>query len=279
MARLSRVALMGALLFAAAACQKEAATTSNDQAATADAASAEALNGTWKADLTTVKIDEKPSVVLLKDGTYSCSTCTPPLTVAADGAFHAVPDRPYYDSMSTTIVDANTVKTVFRKGDSVISESTSVISADGNTQTSNWHQTPVGQPEVTGTTIETRVDPAPAGAHAISGSWKTAKFESVSDEALTVSFKVVGDSVTMQSPMGQSYTAKFGGPEVPVQGDKGGTSVKVERLAPNSFRETNIRGGKVVDVTTMTASADGKLSVVSEDKQDGSTMQYTANKQ
>ena len=185
-------------------------------------------------------------------------------------------DQPYYDSMSKTIVDANTVKTAIRKGDKQISESTAVVSPDGKTLTTSWHQTPVGQPAVSGTTIETRVDPAPAGAHAISGSWKTAKYEGISEEALTVTFNVAGDTLTMKSPAGQSYTAKFGGPEVAIAGDPGGTMVKVERVAPNIIRETNSRGGKVVNVTTTTAGADGKLSIVSEDKQQASTMTYSA---
>jgi hypothetical protein len=161
----------------------------------------------------------------------------------------------------------------------VISDSTTTVSADGKTLTTNWHQTPVGQPEVKGTKVETRVGPAPAGAHAVSGSWKTAKFEGISDEALTVTFNVDGDNLSMKSPTGQSYTAKFGGPEVAIAGDTGGTMVKVERLAANSFRETNSRGGKVVNVTTTTIGADGKMSVVSEDKEQASTMRYNAIKQ
>jgi hypothetical protein len=275
---MTRVALIGALMMTASACQKEAAAPAND-VGNAEVASAEPFNGTWKADLASVKIDEQPSVYLLKDGTYTCSTCTPPLTLAADGTFHAIPDRPYYDSASKTVVDANTIKSAYRKGDKVISDSTTTVSADGKTLTTNWHQTPVGQPEVKGTTVETRVGPAPAGAHAISGSWKTAKFEGISDEALTVTFNVDGDNLSMQSPTGQSYTAKFGGPEVAIAGDTGGTMVKVERLAANSFRETNSRGGKVVNVTTTTIGADGKMNVVSEDKEQASTMRYNAIKQ
>jgi hypothetical protein len=275
---MTRVALIGALLITATACQKQAAAPAND-VGNVEVASAEPFNGTWKADLASVQIDEQPSVYLLKDGTYTCSTCSPPLTLAADGAFHAIPDRPYYDSASKTVVDANTIKSAYRKGDKVISDSSTTVSADGKTLTTNWHQTPVGQPEVKGTTVETRVGPAPAGAHAISGSWKTAKFEGISDEALTVTFTVDGDNLSMRSPTGQSYTAKFGGPEVAIAGDTGGTMVRVERLAANSFRETNSRGGKVVNVTTTTIGPDGKMNVVSEDKEQASTMRYNAIKQ
>jgi hypothetical protein len=275
---MTRIALIAALMVSAAACQRQDAAPAND-VGNVEAASAEPFNGTWKADLASVQIDEQPSVYLLKDGTYTCSTCTPPLTLAADGAFHPIPDRPYYDSAMKQVVDASTIKSAYRKGDKVISDSTTTVSADGKTLTTNWHQTPVGQPEVKGTTVETRVGPAPAGAHAISGSWKTAKFEGISDEALTVTFNVDGDTLSMKSPTGQSYTAKFGGPEVAIAGDTGGTMVKVERLAANSFRETNSRGGKVVNVTTTTVAADGTMNVVSEDKEQASTMRYNAIKQ
>lgn len=256
-----------ALLCAVSACDKQP-----------DAA-ADPIDGTWKADLASVQIDEKPSVYLLKDGTYECSTCVPPLTVRADGAFQTVKDRPYYDNISVTVVDDQTVKTVRRKGDRVISETTIAASTDGNKLTYDWREAPIGNaPPVTGQTTEMRIAAAPAGAHVISGSWKTEKFSNISDEGLTVSFDAEGDTLRMTSPAGTSYVAKFGGPAVPVKGDDGGTTIAVERLAANSIRETSTRGGKVVNVTTFTIT-EGKLNATSENKLEGSTMKYAAVKQ
>lgn len=260
--------------------QQEAAAPAETDAnmATPAAAANDPLDGTWKADLASVQIDEDPGVYLLKGGQYSCSTCVPPLTVAADGAFHPVKDRPYYDSMSMTVVDENTVKTVRRKGDAMVSESTMKAEPDGKTLTIDWREAPIGSaPAVTGQTVETRVAAAPAGSHAISGSWKTAKYNNITDEGLTVVFDAEGDTLRMTSPSGTSYAAKFGGPAVPLTGDTGGTTIAVERLTPNSFRETSTRGGKVVNVTTTTV-ADGKLQVVSENKLVKSTMKYSASK-
>ena len=71
---------------------------------------------------------------------------------------------------------------------------------------------------------------------------------------------------------------KLGGPEAPVQGDIGGTTVSVEKVGDNGIRETYHRGGKVVSVATSTLGADGKLSVVSENKMNGSTLRYEAAK-
>ncbi len=270
---------IAALLISTAACQQQEAT--DNATAPGDIAAAEgSIEGTWKADLASVQIDEAPSSYLLKDASYSCSTCVPPLTVAADGAFHPVADQPYYDAMSVKIVDDKTVKEVRRKGDRVTSEVTTTVSPDGNTLTFDVTDTSTpNAPVIKVKGTETRVAAAPAGAHAISGSWKTAKYDSVTDEGLTVSFDVEGDTLNMTTPAGQSYSAQFGGPAVPIKGDTGGTTVAVERLGPASFRETNTREGKVVNVTTYTAGADGKLAVVSENKRRVSTMRYSANKQ
>lgn len=265
-----------AFLLTAAGCN-QTQTTNETAAATNEAASAGSIDGTWKADLASAQFDEEPSVTLLKDGVYSCSTCVPPLTVAADGAFHAVADRPYYDSMSVKIVDDKTVTRTSRKGDRVVGETTLVVSADGNSRAFTFSDsgTP-GVAPVTGKGSDTRVGPAPAGSHAISGSWKTAKYDNISDDGLTVSFRLDGDTLNMTSPTGQSYSAKLDGTYAPLKGDTGGTTVSVERLAPNSFRETSKRGGKVVNVTTMTVGTDGKLSVVSENKTRKETIRYTA---
>ena len=49
-----------------------------------------------------------------------------------------------------------------------------------------------------------------------------------------------------------------------------------EQSVPPLQAQLRSRGGKVVNVTTTTAGADGKLSIVSEDKQQASTMTYSA---
>ncbi len=48
------------------------------------------IDGTWKADVKSAKLPQKPDSYLLKNGSYSCETCTPPYTVKADGAFHPI---------------------------------------------------------------------------------------------------------------------------------------------------------------------------------------------
>lgn len=270
------VAMAAASLLALAACKQ---TTANGNASsnTGAAAGAEAINGTWKTDLSSVKIDTKPDQYLLKGGQFSCSTYTPPLTVTADGAFHPV-TRPFADHIAVKVDDDHNVTRTSQKDGKTTGEAKYTVSADGNTLTVNF-QNMAGSKTVTGSFTEARVAPAPAGAHAMSGSWKPNKFNSVSDEGLTVTFNLQGDTLHMSTPTGQSYDAKLGGPDVPIKGDISGTTASVKKLADNGYQETDKRGGKVIDVITMTIGADGKMSGKDENKQDGSTTTWVASKQ
>lgn len=273
-------ALAAASLIALAGC-KQAGTGGNEgangSANAAASAGAATIDGTWKADLSTMKVDSKPDQFLLKGGQFSCPTCTPPLTVAADGAMHPVTGRPYADAISVKVDDDHTVTRTGQKAGKTTSTGKYSVSADGKTLTITFEDD-TGTKPVTGSLTETRVAPAPAGAHAISGSWQQDKPPtSVSDEGLTTTFKLDGNVLHMTSPTGQSYDATIGGPDVPIKGDIGGTTAAVTKSG-DSLVETDKRDGKVVSVTTMTPGSDGKLHVVNEDKRNGSTSKFDMNK-
>lgn len=241
-------------------------------------AAADPFAGTWKTDIASVQIDEKPKDYLLKDGVYACTSCVPPLSVKADGQFHAVAGRTSFDSMSVKAVDDRTVSFIHRLGDRVVGNTTMKVSPDGNTlMMSVTETTDANAQPTTAKAAETRVAAAAPGAHVVSGSWKTAVNPNMPDEALTFSFRVDGDMVQLNAP-GQSYSARIDGTEVAVEGDVEGTLVSVERPAPNSLRETYKRDGKVVRVTTMTIADDGSMNGASEDKARGSTTKYSARK-
>lgn len=237
----------------------------------------DAINGTWKTDLASVKIEAKPDQYLLKGGQFSCPTCTPPIAVAADGAFHPV-DRPYADHMSVKVDDDHNVTRTNQKGGKTTFQQKFTVSADGNTLTSAFNDTSGTKP-VTGTFVEKRVGPTPAGAHAMSGSWQPEKPTNVSDEGLTVTIRADDEMLHLSTPAGQSYDAKLDGTETPIKGDIGGTTVSVKKLGPGSYQETDKRRGKVTDVITMTVGADGKLNFKDENKLDGSTSTSVATKQ
>ncbi len=240
-----------------------------------------AFDGTWKTDLKTVQFPMKPDVYLLQAGMYHCKTCAPPIDIKADGQDQKVTGHPYYDTMSIKVVDDRTIEETDKKSGKTVATSKMWVSADSNTlmfqfsDSSNTNADPV-----TGNGEETRVAKGPAGSHAISGSWRTTKVESVSDNGLLFTYKVEGDSLSMTTPTGQSYTAKLDGTEAPYKGDPGTTSVSVKRLDKNTIEETDRRDGKVISVTRMTVAADGKtMTLAVDDKLHGTTSQFVAEKQ
>jgi hypothetical protein len=274
-------ALAAASVLGLSGCKQVATGGNATENATAPAAAeAGAIDGTWKADLASVQIEQKPDQLLLQNGQFSCATCTPPLTVAADGAMHAVTGRPYADQISVKVDDDHNVTRTAQKGGKTTGQTKYSVSADGKTLTISFTDSSVANAKpVTGSYTETRVGDAPAGAHAISGSWKLDKYNNVSEEGLTVTFRTDGDMLHMSSPSGTSYDAKLDGTDAPIKGDVGGTTVSVKKLADGSYEETAKRGGKIVSVFTFNVGADGKMHAVSEDKLAGSTVRYTADRQ
>ena len=270
-------AMAASSLIAMVGCNKQPATNGNETTQTA-AASADAINGTWKADINSVQFDTKPDEYLLQSGTYSCKSCTPTYSVAADGAFHAV-SLPYADSDSVKVVDAHTVTESSKKGGRDMGSTTMTVSSDGNTLTGQFTDTSTPGAPSKGEFTETRVGPAaPSGAHVISGQWKPTKLSNFNDAALTFTVNVSGDTYKSSSPDGTSYEAKIGGGDVPIQGDSAGTTAAVAKSG-DGYQVTRKRDGKVVGVTTYTVGADGKLNGVSENKQSGSTTRWSADKQ
>jgi len=239
------------------------------------------FDGTWKFHLDDAQFPKKPDIFLLQNGTYECKTCAPPIKVKADGQDQPVQGHPYFDSMSIKVIDDRTIEEVDKKGGKTVATSKTVVSPDGKTanfeftDSSNTNADPV-----TGKGTATQVAKGPAGSHAASGSWVTSKMENLSDNGLTVTFKVEGDSLSMNNLTGQSYTAKLDGTEAPYKGDPGVTSVSVKSIGKNTMEETDKRDGKVISVARWTVGPDGKtMTVKVDDKLHNSQSQFTATKQ
>src|SRR5579864_1770413 len=129
------------------------------------------FDGTWKTDMSTAKVEGKPAVYLLENGTYTCSACTPELKVAADGKPHKVSGHSYYDEVAVTVANARTVKINSSLGGKKSIERTLTVSEDGKSLTDEFTDY-TGTKPATAKFAATRVGAAPpAGAHAISGSW------------------------------------------------------------------------------------------------------------
>lgn len=240
-----------------------------------------AFDGTWKIDLNKVEMPKKPDVLLLQDGIYHCKTCVPPVSVKADGSDQPVSGHPYYDTMAVSVVDDHAIHEIDKKAGKVIADSTMTVAADGKTANFEFTENRGDSTApVTGNGTMLRVAKGPAGAHAISGSWRTKSYGSVSDNALTRSYKVDGDTLNMHTPTGESYSAKMDGSDTPYQGDPGTTSVAVRKLGQRTVQETAKRDGKVISVAKMTVAADGKsMTIAVDDKLHGSHMSFVAMKQ
>jgi hypothetical protein len=125
-----------------------------------------------------------------------------------------------------------------------------------------------------------RVAKGPANSHVISGSWRESKLENLSDNALLLTLKLEGDTLTMNNPTGASYNAKLDGTDAPYNGDPGITSVSVKRMGKDSFQETDKRDGKVISVAKISVAPDGRsMTIAVADKLHGTTSEFQALKQ
>jgi hypothetical protein len=240
-----------------------------------------AFDGTWMIDMKTAKFSTKPDVLLLQNGTYECKTCVPAIEVKADGEDHKVTGHPYYDTVNIKVVDDHTIIETDKKNGKTVSTSKMTVSADGKTLMSDFTDSSnTNAAPVTGKGIETRVAAGPAGSNAISGSWRMSKIDDVSNNAVTLTLKVDGDTVHMSNPTGQSYAANLDGTDAPYKGDPGITSVSVKRIDKNTIEETDKRDGKVIGVARMSLTADGKtLNFTMRDTLQGTTTTASATKQ
>jgi hypothetical protein len=220
-------------------------------------------------------------VYLLLDGMFHCRTCIPPIDVRADGLDHRVAGDSCYDSVNIRVVDDRTVlETDKRRGTAVHSEKVTVA-PDGNTAIWEFSDSCDASGEVvTWKQISVRATRGPVGSHAISGSWKAMRIVNSSENELTATLKLDGDNFSFADSTGQSYSAKLDGPDAPFKGDSSNTMVSVKQIDQSTIEETDKRAGKVVSVRRFMVSADGKeLTVVTNDKLQGSSMQFVAERQ
>ncbi len=239
------------------------------------------FTGTWKINLNKLEMDEKPSVYILKDGTYHCESCIPKQIVKADGEYHAIEGSPYSDEIRVKMVDANTVEVAGKKKGKTSFHELDKVSSDGTTLSIEYE----GYPESSAQPVKysgtaSRVGEPDAAAHLFSGSWKTAKVASVSDNALSFQYAGTADGMEYKASTGESYSAKFDGKDYPFQGDPGTTSVSLKKLGENSFEETYKRKDEVLSRAEITLSADGTtLDIVSHDTRRGNTDHFVAERE
>ena len=221
------------------------------------------FDGTWRTDMSSIAFSKKPEIHMLKDGMGACTTCTPPWSVKADGAFHPVSGHPEMDALMIKVIDARTVEETDRKDGRDVSFSHVVASPDGQHVTVDWKDmTNPNAPVATGHGVLNRVGAIPAGAHPTSGAFVPASMQA-SKEATMQTLKLMGGVLSMSTPTGQGYSARVDGPAAPYKGDPAVTTVKITRAGPRELVEMDMQGGKAVSELHMTVSPDGKTLTLS----------------
>jgi len=237
------------------------------------------FDGTWVTKADTIKVTGKPDGYLVANGSFTCSACYPELKIKADGSDQKVSGHAYYDTASAKVIDAQRVQMSTHANGKPWAERMFTVATDGKTMIEEFVSYEGPKPNK-GKIWYDRVDPAPAGAHALSGSWQPrAAGTTLSSDLLTVTLVESKEGLKMSAPTGQSYDAKFDGKQYPIAGDTGKTTVALKRINAKAIQETDTRDGKVTDIQLFKVSADGKtLTAVDEDKLHDTKTTYTADK-
>jgi hypothetical protein len=192
-----------------------------------------------------------------------------------------VAGNPYYDAVAVSVVDPRTITWKSQKGGKLMVDATRTIAADDATQTTAFtDMTAPNGVAVTGKQTDKRATAGPAGSHAASGSWLDTTAVEVNDAGVLVILRLDGEKMTLKTPTGVTYTTIIDGPQSPVVGDPGWTTVALKRTAPDTLVETDYRDGKATGVFTYAMAADGKT--IHADQQDllhGTTSAATLIKQ
>src|ERR1017187_2620397 len=127
--------------------------------------------------------------------------------------------------------------------------------------------------------MQKRVGSAPAGMHAVSGSWVMDKAAKISDNGLTITYQQSADGLKVSAPTGEHCDAKIDGKDYPYEGSPEFDKVSLKRIGESGIEETVKRNGKVWSSAQMTVSADGKTITIVAHEHDGRVNTVTATKQ
>jgi hypothetical protein len=236
------------------------------------------FDGTWKTNMAESKLSQKPYVFSINNDMYDCESCVPKINVKADGQDQAVTGQTY-DTISVQVVDPTTIHVVLKKGGKPASDATRKVSADGKMLTIEGTSYPAdGSQPYKSEAKFMRVAKGP-GSNATSGSWR---IQHVNEDTagLTTMWKVSRDEVSMSTPTGESWQAKFGGEEQPVKGTYANETVSAKKLGPNAMEVNYKRDGKLYVVDKLTVSADGKkITEISDNKWLGRVSTFVDEKQ
>jgi hypothetical protein len=235
------------------------------------------FEGTWRIDMASVDLGYKPTKFELMNGMFSCPSCLVPIPIVkADGTDQKLTGTNAYDTVSVTVIDARTVDLTLKKSGKAVEVMRLTASEDGTHRTVRFTGYPAnGSAPVIEEMTEVLAEKGPAGSHAISGTWRNQKVANVSGNPFTTTYKEIPGGLSVSSPTGMSFTAKFDGQDYPSQGSTGFDMVSLKRIDDHTMDMTFKHDGKVVRVEHMVIDADGKTATVTmESKSSGSTEKF-----
>ena len=237
------------------------------------------FDGTWRILVDQSRFSSKPMVVFLSEGWFHCRSCNPQLDVRADGTDQAVLGQAY-DTINVREIDPNSIHILIKKAGKVQLEETQSVSKDGRVLNIATTEHPAKDgPVVTAQTTAIRIGIAPAAIHRTSGSWRLTRLTQ-SENGLLTTYTSSGDELTMTTPTGETFKAKFDGTDYPETGANGHNVVSLKRIDQNTFEELDKRDGTVVNMSRTTVSADGKkMTIVNRNTMTDRTTTYIAVKQ
>jgi len=236
------------------------------------------FDGTWEMKMDTLEFSGPPEVYLIEKGIYHCSSCVPPVNVITDATDQKVTGHEYfYDTVAVKIIDELTVRFTFKKQGKPAAVSTETVSRDGRGMIEEFSNITEGE-TVTGHAGFTRVKQGPAGSHPLSGEWRMDTVHNSSAAGTLTTFESIDGGLKISDGI-QTYAAKFDGIDYPI-GRSGHATIALKLIDDYTLEETDKRDGKLVTTARMTIAKDGKtMKVESTDKQRGTTMTYTAQRQ
>jgi hypothetical protein len=252
------------------------------------------FDGTWRPNYAPGP-DELPDVLSLADGIYECHSCQPPYRLAADGREHSIDGHPRFETLSVTVVDDRTVRTIGRRGGAITFESMMVVDPSGNAMTETRTAAmrvgevvvPIMAPLVGGADSErrpvlfqfssARIGSPTSGAHLLTGSWRVVELDLLNHDEDTI-YGIADDSLTMSDRLGRSYTARLDGSIAPYLGDPRFDRVSLRRIDERTIEESNLKGDAVIQVTRWRVDPDGITMHVRFDDTNGHVMEQTGHR-
>jgi hypothetical protein len=253
-----------------------------------------AFDGTWRPEYGPSGPDREPDRVSLADEIYECFSCHPPYRIPADGLDHAVEGHPRFDTVAVIVVDAYTVRQVGRRDGAAVYESTTTVSADGQSRTETWPaampvdgvlvpvRAPLVGPESARRPVmfgasAIRVGAVEEGAHLVSGRWKVVAMDLIDHDEDTV-YAIEDAALSMSDRLGRSFTAPLDGTRAPYVGDPRVTSVSVRAIDDRTIEETDLRDGEIVQTIRWQVDPDGRTMRVRFDDGHGHVMEQSGHR-